>query len=63
MEYASGEINSDDPNVSDGEKAPVYNVFKMSQLTKNYVFKVGMDFKSLMEFKDAIREWTILNEY
>lgn len=34
----------------------------MSQLTNNYVFKVGMDFKSLIEFKDAISEWSVLNE-
>lgn len=34
----------------------------MSQLTNNYVFKVGMDFRSLIEFKDAISEWSVLNE-
>lgn len=33
----------------------------MSKLTKNYVFKVGIDFKSLSKFKDAISEWYVLN--
>jgi len=38
-----------------------YDVFKMSQLTKKYVFKAGMYFKSLTKFKDARREWYVLN--
>ena len=47
--------------MSDNEREHVYDQFKMSQLTKGYVFKVGMDFKSLTKFKDAIREWSVLN--
>jgi hypothetical protein len=50
-------LNSDDPDVYDDERTPIYDAFKMNQLTNNYVFKVGMDFKSLIEFKDAISEW------
>ena len=46
-EYESEELDSDDPDVSGDEKAHVYGVFKVSQLTKDYEFKVGMNFKSL----------------
>jgi len=32
----------------------------MSQLTPTFKFKVGMDFKSIAEFKEAIKEWNVL---
>ena len=38
-------------------------MFKMSQLTPAFKFKVGMDFKSIAEFKMAIRGWNVLNGY
>lgn len=60
-EYESEELDSDDPDLSGDERAPAYDVFNPSQLTKDYVFTVGMDFKSLKEFKDGIREWCVLN--
>jgi hypothetical protein len=54
-------VDSDDPDLSGDERAPVYDVFMPSQLTKDYVFTVGMDFKSPKEFKDGVREWCVLN--
>jgi len=60
-DYESEELVSDDPDDSDAEGLPRYPEFKMSELTKDYKFKVGMDFKSIAEFKEAITEWSILN--
>jgi len=57
----SEELLSDDPDDSDSEGLPRYHEFKMGELTKDYKFKVGMDFKSIAEFKEAISEWSILN--
>ncbi|RYR60867.1 hypothetical protein Ahy_A04g017941 [Arachis hypogaea] len=37
---------------------PKYNEAEMS---REYVFKVGLEFKSLGQFKDAIREHALLN--
>lgn len=30
-------------------------------LNKDYEFKLGMESNSLLEFKDAIRDWSVLN--
>ncbi|XP_024636474.1 uncharacterized protein [Medicago truncatula] len=62
-EYESDELYSDDPDESDFERGPRAYVFKMSQLTPAFKFKVGMDFKSIVEFRMAIREWNVLNGY
>jgi hypothetical protein len=32
------------------------------QLNKNFKFKWGMQFKSLDDFREAIREWSVLND-
>jgi len=61
-EYESEELDSADPDLSGDERAPAYDVFQPSQLTKDYVFTVGMDFRSLKEFKDGVRKWCVLNE-
>jgi hypothetical protein len=62
QKYDSEELNSSDPDVSDGEKAPKYDKFRMEELHKDYEFKVGLEFASLQEFKTAIRDWTIMNQ-
>jgi len=51
------------PDESDAERGLRADVFKMSQLTPAFKFKVGIDFKSIAEFKMAIREWNVLNGY
>ena len=60
-EYESEELDSDDPDLSGDERAPACGVFQPSQLTKDYVFTVGMDFRSLKEFKEGVKEWCVLN--
>ncbi|XP_039683818.1 uncharacterized protein [Medicago truncatula] len=60
-DYLSEELLSDDLDDFDYEGLPRYPEFKMGELTKDYKFKVGMDFKSIAEFKEAISEWSVLN--
>ncbi|XP_058756954.1 uncharacterized protein LOC131630180 [Vicia villosa] len=64
VDYASEELDSSDADESDmGEKPskPKYDKFRSELLNKDFQFKLGMEFKSLSEFKDAIREWSVLN--
>lgn len=60
-EYLSEELGSSDPDDSDNEKGLKDDIFRMEELTKKYKFNVGLQFKSLNEFKDAIIEWNVLN--
>lgn len=63
-EYHSEELVSSDPDEEGNEgriRRPKYEKFRPADLNKNYQFKVGLEFTSLNEFKDAIREWFILN--
>jgi len=61
--YVSEELGSSDPDVSDDDQGPRYEKFVMADLHKKYKFKVGLEFKSLAEFKEAIIEWNVLNGY
>ncbi len=61
--YISEQLGSSDPDASDDEQAPAYDTFKMEELTASYKFKVGLEFKSLVEFKEAIIEWNVLNGF
>jgi len=60
-EYHSDELYSSNPDNSDHENGPKYAKFRKEQLNENYEFKLGMEFNSLKEFKDAIIEWNVLN--
>lgn len=62
-EYVSDELDNLGPNESDEEKGKgqKFEKFTKEQLNKVYQFKHGMGFKSLDDFRDAIREWSILN--
>jgi hypothetical protein len=62
-EYVSDELGSSDPDASDDEKGPKYVKYRKEQLGKSYEFKLGMEFNSLDDFKDAIREWNVLNRH
>lgn len=62
-EYFSQELDSSDPDASDGENGIRYEKFRPEQLNAQYEFKLGMEFNSLTQFKDAIREWKVLNGY
>lgn len=55
-EYHSDELYSSDPDNSDHENGPKYAKFRKEQLNEKYEFKLGMEFNSLREFKDAIIE-------
>ncbi|CAL5198392.1 unnamed protein product [Lathyrus oleraceus] len=61
INYASEELGSSDHDASDKEKDPKYPRFKMKDLDKNYKFRVGLEFVTLEEFKEAIIEWLLLN--
>ncbi|KAI5412037.1 hypothetical protein KIW84_056929 [Lathyrus oleraceus] len=54
INYASEELSCSDPDASDEEKDPKYPWFKIEDSNKNYKFKVGLEFVSLDEFKEAI---------
>ncbi|XP_058769901.1 uncharacterized protein LOC131643640 [Vicia villosa] len=60
-EYLSEELNSSDPDNSEDDKKLKFEKFKKEQLTKDFKFKWGMEFTSLDDFREAIREWTVLN--
>lgn len=60
--YYSDDLGSSGPDASDNENEPKYPRFNMEELNKNYKFKVGLEFGSLEEFKEAIIEWSIMNE-
>ncbi|CAJ2652425.1 unnamed protein product [Trifolium pratense] len=58
-EYVSEELGSSDPDDSDNEKGPKYDLFRMEDLNKDYKFKKDLQFKSLEEFKEAIMKWNV----
>ncbi|KAI5435370.1 hypothetical protein KIW84_021975 [Lathyrus oleraceus] len=57
----SDELGSSDPDASEAEKLPKYEKFRKEQLGKDYEFKLGTEFNSLTDFKDAIIEWSVVN--
>jgi len=61
-DYLSEELGSSDPDDSD-DGTIKYEQFRKEQLNKDFKFKLGMEFKSLADFKEAIIEWNVLNGY
>ncbi|MCH82669.1 hypothetical protein A2U01_0003480 [Trifolium medium] len=61
--YVSGELGSSDPDDSNEERGPKYPKFRKEALHANFEFEKGMEFNSLVEFKDVIRHWSILNGF
>ncbi|CAI8615148.1 unnamed protein product [Vicia faba] len=64
VDYASEELESSDADESDMDdkpSKPKYEKFRSKMLNKDFQFKLGMEFISLSEFKDAIRDWSVLN--
>ncbi|XP_058783990.1 uncharacterized protein LOC131658743 [Vicia villosa] len=59
--YVSDELNSSDPDESCDEDKPKYEKFRKEHLNKDFKFKWGMEFNTLVDFKEAIREWSVLN--
>jgi hypothetical protein len=62
-EYESEELGSSDPDASDEERGVRYEKFRNEQMGKKYKFKFGMEFNSLQDFIDAIRDHNVRNGY
>jgi hypothetical protein len=58
--YESAELGSSDPDASDDEKGPKYEKYRKAHMSEHFKFKYGMEFNSLPEFREAIREWSAL---
>lgn len=61
--YSSEELDSGDDGDSedsDGGK-PKYVMFRKEHMYKGFRFKLGMEFSSLKDFKEAVKEHSILN--
>lgn len=54
-------MNNSDPDDSGSEKLPKYEKFIGKLMNKYFQFILGMEFSSLCELKDVIREWFVLN--
>lgn len=61
VNYVSDELYNSDYDTSNTKKGPNYDKFRMDDLENNYKFKVGLEFTSLDEFKEAVIELSILN--
>ncbi|KAI5411824.1 hypothetical protein KIW84_056772 [Lathyrus oleraceus] len=46
---------------SGDEECPKFERFRQKQLNKDYKFKWDMEFNYLVDFREAIREWSVLN--
>ncbi|CAI8617710.1 unnamed protein product [Vicia faba] len=59
--YMTDELDSDDDDDNCDERSRVIRFKAKYALSKDFVFKVGMKFCSLRQFKDAILEHNVLN--
>ena len=59
--YFSDELDSCDSEDEDGNKNRGYPRFRKEQMRKDFEFTKGMEFSSINEFKDALREHCLLN--
>ncbi|XP_058746137.1 uncharacterized protein LOC131619011 [Vicia villosa] len=60
-EYMTDELDSGAEDDSSDERPCVIRFNEEDKLGKEYVFKVGMEFRSLRQFKDTILEHNVLN--
>jgi hypothetical protein len=56
-------LGSSNPDTSDEERGPKYEKFRKDQINKKYQFRFGMEFNSLNGFREAIKDWSVLNGY
>ncbi|RYR48329.1 hypothetical protein Ahy_A07g034348 [Arachis hypogaea] len=59
--YETEDIDSYEGDSDDMIKKRRYPKYNEAEMSREYVFKVGLEFKSLGQFKDAIREYALLN--
>ncbi|KAI5434457.1 hypothetical protein KIW84_021338 [Lathyrus oleraceus] len=55
--YYSDELNSSDPDDSCDEERPKYARFRKEHLNKDFIFKWGMEFNTLDDFRAAIQSF------
>ncbi|CAI8586313.1 unnamed protein product [Vicia faba] len=60
-DYVSEELDNSDSDNSEDEKRSKFEKFRKERFNKNFKFKWGMQFNFLDDFRETIREWTILN--
>jgi hypothetical protein len=58
--YESEELGSSDPDESDEERGVRYERYRKEHMHEGYKWKFGLEFNSLKEFRDAVREWSAL---
>ncbi|GAU21282.1 hypothetical protein TSUD_286920 [Trifolium subterraneum] len=56
----SEELGSSDPDASDDESGPKVERYKKGDIHKGYKWKTGLEFSSLKDFREAIRDWSSL---
>ncbi|XP_058747019.1 uncharacterized protein LOC131620008 [Vicia villosa] len=59
--YVSDDLDSSNPDMSDDDKLPKFEKFRKKHFNKNFKFQWGMEFNYLDDFREAIREWSVLN--
>jgi hypothetical protein len=62
-DYESEEFHSSDPDASYEERGVRYEKFRKDQMGKKYKFKYRMEFNSLADFREAIRDHNVRNGY
>ncbi|KAJ1414891.1 Transposase, MuDR, plant [Sesbania bispinosa] len=61
-DYLSDELHSDlDDNCGFDHDKPKYPTYQKEEMCKQFKFTLGMEFRSLKEFKDVILEHSVLN--
>jgi hypothetical protein len=58
--YESEELASSDPDNSDEERGPRYERYRKEHMHKGYKWKYGLEFNSLADFREAVRDWSSL---
>lgn len=53
------ELDISDSDESGDREGPKFERYRKKHLNKDYKFKWGMEFNSIVDFKEAIREWSI----
>ena len=59
--YSTNELDSD-VDIADGEGGRKYPIFRGEGMCKEFKFKLGMEFSSLKQFKQALMEHSVLND-
>ncbi|KAK2405578.1 hypothetical protein QL285_054800 [Trifolium repens] len=60
--YESEELGSSDPDQSDEERGVRYERYRKEHMHEGYKWKFGLEFNSLKEFREAVREWSALKD-